>query len=155
VAPTAELVAKSAGGDAELAAVAETLGRVGGEGVPTVAELRQGLDAVGAEEAAKAQTPAGEGPAGWLGAAQRNLGTLVDLHPTDAPGATPSDEAGRAAREALAAGDLEAAKAAVRPLAEGGNAAARSWVEAVERRQAVAAAADRLAGRLQAGFAPQ
>jgi hypothetical protein len=120
--------------------------------VPSLAQLSQRLDAV-AEAAAP--PPPGEEPKGWLGAAGQNLTGLVQVAPSDRASTTPAGAAVEAARAALAAGDVTAAKAAIEPLAANGNEAARDWIAAADRRLAVASAADRLAARVQAGFASQ
>jgi hypothetical protein len=152
VAPTAELITKTAGDDAEVRAAAEALAPAASADVPSLAQLSQRLDAVA--EAAAAPPP-GEEAKGWLGTAGQNLTGLVQVAPSDRASTTPAGAAVEAARDALAAGDVTAAKAAIEPLAASGNEAARDWIAAADRRLTVASAADRLAARVQAGFASQ
>jgi predicted nucleic acid-binding Zn-ribbon protein len=154
VQPTADVVRRNAGDDPALKQVADQLGQAAGQPVPTVAELSQGLDDVARQGTTAASGGAASDP---LAQARSNLGGLIRLKPSAGEGTTAEPSAGtqgvQAARAALARGDLEAAKAAIQPLADGGNQAAKSWLADLGRRQAVAAAADKLAASLQTRLA--
>jgi len=154
VQPTADIVRRNAGDDPALKQVADQLGQAAGQPVPTLAQLSQGLDDVARQGTTAASGGAAPDP---LAQARSNLGGLIRLKPSAGEGTTAEPSAGtqgvQAARAALARGDLEAAKAAIQPLADGGNQAAKAWLADLGRRQAVAAAADKLAASLQTRLA--
>jgi hypothetical protein len=147
--PGVALIRDAAGNDAELRALADELAALEGQGIPTVDQLADQLGQVAAEVDAP---PPGEGPASPLDVARRNLTSLVDVRPAGA--ARTGQAAVEQARDALLAGDLAAAEAAITPLAEQ-SPAARAWLEAEARRKAAAGAVDRLAGRLKTDLSTQ
>jgi hypothetical protein len=154
VQPTADVVRRNAGDDPALKEVADQLGQAAGQPVPTVAELSQRLDDVARQGTTAASGGAAPDP---LAQARSNLGGLIQLKPSAGEATAAAPSAGtkgvQAARAALARGDLDAARAAIQPLAEGGNEAAKAWLADLGRRQAVATAADKLAASLQTRLA--
>jgi hypothetical protein len=148
VGPGIALVRDAAGDDASSARW-PTSWPPGGPGHPDRRPAGRPAGQVAAEVDAP---PPGEGPASPLDVARRNLTSLVDVRPA---GATRTGQAAvEQARDALLAGDLAAAEAAITPLAEQ-SPAARAWLEAEARRKAAAGAVDRLAGRLKTDLSTQ
>jgi hypothetical protein len=89
----------------------------------TLEDLRQGLDATGANAAAGVAD-------GWLDSLRRELGTLVVLRRAGTPSPLPADHLARAKR-LLGAGQVEAARAEVAQLPGAMDAA--GWLAAARR----------------------
>ena len=143
------IIAGLAEGDPELSAAVQQLEPRADQGVPSLAQLATDLEAT----AAQGTGPTAQGP-DWLAAAQENIESLVSVREAGAP-EDPARAAVEQAREALLLEDVPAAIAAVRPLADQGNAAAREWIAAAEARLAAEAAVDALAAQVQAFLTAQ
>jgi hypothetical protein len=131
-------------GDQVVDGVADTLEPMAAAGIPTMASLAQKLDGI---EQGLAATP-GEQPSDWLDRTRANLNNLIDLHPADQE-AVPGQNAVRGARQALLLQDLPGAVAALKPLADGGNEAAKAWIDSANQRLAAVGAVDTLRQQLK------
>ncbi|MCB1885896.1 MAG: hypothetical protein KDG89_18255, partial [Geminicoccaceae bacterium] len=118
-----------AGKDGPLAPAVADL-KAAGASVPTVAELRQGL-----EKAADALRGA-EGKGGWLGQTVGNLSSLVEVQGPNAPNPTAAT-VGKA-DAALEDGDVKGAVDAIQGLPDAGRRlpAVQSWLERARSRLA-------------------
>lgn len=134
-----DLIGQLAQNDSTVAEVASRLEPVADDGVPTFAELARQLGEVERSLKPESEAP----PEDWLARTRQNLQGLIDLHPAGSE-AVPGMNAVENAKQALLLQDLESALAALRPLAEQGNAAAAAWVEAAQRRLDARAAIEAL-----------
>ena len=131
-------------GDQVVDGAANTLEPMAAAGIPTVASLAQKLDEI---EQGLVATP-GEQPSDWLDRTRANLNNLIDLHPADQE-AVPGQNAVRGARQALLLQDLPGAVTALKPLADGGNEAAKAWIDSANQRLAAVSAVDTLRQQLK------
>ncbi|MFO1071627.1 MAG: hypothetical protein U1E17_02770 [Geminicoccaceae bacterium] len=99
-------------------------------GVPTQAALVKQL--AGVEQTLAAAATAAQSQ-DWFERTRANLQGLVDLHAAGAED-VPGRKAVTAAGQALAQQDLKGAIAAMTPLAQSGNAAAKAWLDAANAR---------------------
>ena len=90
----------------------------------------------------------------WLARTTENLNNLIDLHPADQE-AVPGQAAVRGSRQALLLQDLAGAVAALKPLADQGNEAAKAWIGSAEQRIAATQAVDTLRQHLKTMVARQ
>ena len=148
--PTIEVMQQLGPDDAVVAGVITSLEPLAGDGVPTFASLARELGTV---EASLAQ-PAKTAPDDWLGRTRENLQNLVNLHPVDEE-AIPGEKSLAAAQQAMLLQDLDGAIAALRPLAEQGNAAAQAWVVRAEQRVQAMAAVETLRQHIKTMLAGQ
>ena len=111
----------------------------------TVEDLRLGLDQIGSQ---LALGPAGDG---WGGSFVRMLGSLVVIHPRNAPSPVPGERLARI-RRFLAQGQVEAAVEEVKRLP--GAAQSKAWLDGAQRYVATRQALDTLeAAALQGNVA--
>lgn len=115
-------------------------------GAPTVADLQARLTELRPRIAEAMRHPDGTD---WLGQTAANLASLVDLRKVDAAEAAATARLDEAV-QALSRGEVDAAAAAIRPLAEGGNAAAGEWLGLAQRRLDGEAGLERLRAYLAA-----
>jgi hypothetical protein len=101
----------------------------------TLEDLRLGLDQIGPQ---LALGPAGDG---WAGAFVRMLGSLVVIHPRNAPSPVPGERLARV-RRLLAQGQVEAAVEEVRRMP--GASQSTAWVDGAKRYVAARRALDTL-----------
>jgi hypothetical protein len=101
----------------------------------TVEDLRLGLDQIGSQ---LALGPAGDG---WGGSFVRMLGSLVVIHPRNAPSPVPGERLARI-RRFLAQGQVEAAVEEVKRLP--GAAQSKAWLDGAQRYIATRQALDTL-----------
>ena len=101
----------------------------------TVEDLRLGLDQIGSQ---LALGPAGDG---WGGSFVRMLGSLVVIHPRNAPSPVPGERLARI-RRFLALGQVEAAVEEVKRLP--GAAQSKAWLDGAQRYIATRQALDTL-----------
>jgi len=137
-------------GDQVIDGVAGTLEPMAAGGIPTVASLARGLDAV--EQGLAAEET--EAPSDWLARTTENLNSLIDLHPADQE-AVPGQGAVRGSRQALLLQDLAGAISALKPLADQGNEAAKAWIGSADQRIAATQAIDTLRQHLKTMVARQ
>jgi len=148
--PTIDTLRQLARDDQIVQGVADTLEPMAATGIPTVASLAQK-----AGEIEQSLAPASKAESSdWLDRTRENLNNLVNLHPVDQE-AVPGQNAVRGAKQALLLQDLPGAVAAMKPLAEQGNAAAKAWVMAAEQRLAAADAVETLRQHLKTTLARQ
>jgi hypothetical protein len=126
--------------DPAVAEAVRSLEPVRDRGPATVADLQARLDELRPRIASAEQARDGSG---WIGAARRNITSLVDVHQVGQPEAA-SNQAVEQAANALAKGDVQAAASAIEPLAQSGNPAAQEWLTAARQRLDVQAAVERL-----------
>ena len=127
-----------------------TLEPMAAGGIPTAARLAQGLDSL---EQGLTPVEEKESP-DWLGRTAGNLSSLIDLHPADQE-AVPGQGAVRDSRRALLLQDLTGAIAALTPLADQGNEAAKAWIDRARQRIAAGDAVDTLRQHLKTMVARQ
>ena len=137
-------------GDQVVDGVAGTLEPMAAGGIPTVASLAQGLDAV--EQGLAAEAP--QASSDWLARTTENLNSLIDLHPADQE-SVPGQGAVRGSRQALLLQDLAGAAAALKPLADQGNEAAKAWIGSADQRITATQAVDTLRQHLKTMVARQ
>ena len=137
-------------GDQVVDGVAGTLEPMAAGGIPTVASLAQSLDAV--EQGLVAEAP--EKSSDWLARTTENLNSLIDLHPADQE-SVPGQGAVRGSRQALLLQDLAGAAAALKPLADQGNEAAKAWIGSADQRITATQAVDTLRQHLKTMVARQ
>ncbi len=148
--PSVDILRQLAKDDQAIGEVADKLEPMASTGIPTLAELAQQLRTIEQSLEPASSTP----PSDWLERTRENLNSLVDLHPVDEE-AVPGQGAVRDAREALLLQDLPGAVAAMKPLAEQGNAAAGDWIASAEQRLAAADAVESLRQHLKTMLARQ
>ncbi len=127
-------IAALAGDDRKLQALVAKLEPYAESGVPTLARLRERFAAL-----APAMRGRATGGDSMLEKTRSNLEALVTIR-RRGEALDPAAAAVDRARNALADGRLADAVAALEPLVEAGNAAAREWVELAEARLAALAA---------------
>lgn len=139
---------ESVADDPAIAEAVSQLGPFAATGIPTPADLLQRL-----EDLAPAMTANPAPPSDDLLARTRdNLSRLIVIRRLDeAPAA--DQRAIETARQKLARGDLEGAEAALRPLAESGDSAAREWIELARARRNALEQLSRLATATRARLA--
>ncbi|MDJ0943498.1 MAG: uroporphyrinogen-III synthase [Kiloniellales bacterium] len=147
-----DALTRLAGGDAELAAVLDTLAPNAAAGIPTRESLRAEFPQVARAIAAAG---AGAGEEGWLAGVRRRLSDLVTVRPVggDAVGEDPGAVAARAEAR-VAAGDLAGALAELDGLSGRAAAAAADWRRAARARGAAEDALQLLGGRVVESLAP-
>lgn len=131
-------------GDATIESVSSTLAPLAAKGIPTYGSLAAQLEQIGQSLQPVSTAPADD----WLGRTRENLEGLVNLHSVDEE-AVPGENAVQTATQALLTQDLAAAVAAMKPLAESGNAAAADWVATAQQRLDAGAAIETLRQRVK------
>lgn len=112
----------------------------------TLEDLRLGLDQIGSQ---LALGPAGDG---WAGSFARMIGSLVVIHPRQAPSPVPGERLARV-RRMLGQGQVEAAVEEVKRMP--GAAQSGAWIDGADRYVATRRALDTLEqAALQGGSAP-
>ena len=148
--PTVATLRQLSQSDQVVDGVIGTLEPMAAGGIPTAASLARDLDTI-----EQGLTPAEEQEsADWLARTADNLNNLIDLHPADQE-AVPGQGAVRGSRQALLLQDLNGAIAALTPLADQGNAAAKAWIERANQRIAATDAVDALRQHLKTMVARQ
>jgi hypothetical protein len=148
--PSIEILNQLSQGDPVITDAVAKLQPVADSGVPTIPALLERLDAV---EGSLEPAPTSE-PQDWLDRTRQNLENLVDLHPAGAE-PVPGLNAVQGARQALVEQDVGRAVAALAPLAQQGNAEAKAWVEAAQKRVDAAAAVEALRQQVKTMLAQQ
>jgi hypothetical protein len=148
--PTVGTLRQLSQGDQVVDGVVGTLGPMAAAGIPTVASLAQGLDAI--EQGLSSTEP--QQSTDWLERTTENLNSLIDLHPADQE-AVPGQGAVRGSRQALLLQDLSGAITALGPLADQGNEAAKAWIDRANQRIAAMEAVDTLRQHLKTMVARQ
>lgn len=128
--PTMGIIHELGQGDAVITDVVAKLEPLAAGGVPTYGKLAAQLDQV-QQGLAAAATPAPSDD--WLTRTTDNLQGLIDLRAADAE-AVPGQNAVESASQALLQQDLPAAIAALQPLADHGNEAAKAWIASAQQR---------------------
>jgi hypothetical protein len=148
--PTVETLRQLGQDDQVVQGVADTLEPMATSGIPTAASLAQK-----AGEIERSLAPASKAESSdWLDRTRENLNNLVNLHPVDQE-AVPGQNAVRDAKQALMLQDLPGAVAAMKPLADQGNEAAKAWVAAAQQRLAATDAVETLRQHLKTTLARQ
>src|SRR4051812_10124648 len=148
--PTVETLRQLGQDDQVVQGVADTLEPMATSGIPTAASLAQK-----AGEIERSLAPASKAESSdWLDRTRENLNNLVNLHPVDQE-AVPGQDAVRDAKQALMLQDLPGAVAAMKPLADQGNEAAKAWVAAALQRLAATDAVETLRQHLKTTLARQ
>ena len=127
-----------------------TLQPMAAAGVPTLATLVQQIGSVEQTLTANEQKESDD----WLERTRANLQGLVNLHEAGAED-VPGRKAVDATSQALARQDLKGAIAAMTPLAQSGNAAAKAWVDAAGSKVAAGEAVDGLRQHVKTLLAQQ
>ncbi len=143
-APTLKILHDLGQGDTVVAGATATLEPMAGKGIPTVASLAMQLGQVGQTLQPVETAPAND----WFARTRENLQGLINLHEAGEE-AVPGQNAVDGAMQAMLAQDLPGAVAALKPLADKGNAAAADWIAAAQQRLDAAAAIQTLNERVK------
>lgn len=142
--PTIQMLRELGHGDATVESVSGTLAPLAAKGIPTYGSLAAQLEQIGQTLQPVSTAPSDD----WLARTRENLQGLVNLHPVDEE-AVPGENAVQAGMQALLTQDLAAAVAALKPLADSGNAAAADWVASAQQRLDAGAAIETLRQRVK------